>query len=651
MQKGSYEDLKRIVEEPEENKISVIVSVYNIEQYIARCIESLLNQTYGNLQILLVDDGATDRSGSICDIYAEKDARIQVIHKKNGGLSSARNAGIREATGKYIAFVDGDDWVEREMYEHMLLALQTYGADLAACNYKRVSETGVTDGSKDLVAVFEGNEALESFIYEEEEYQFQNAAWNKVYKTSLLKEVELKNGEFFPEGKLYEDIVYTTRLLARAGRCVYLGGAYYNYVTDRKDSIMNSQEQERLLTDQIPAYEEKREFLLSIGRGDLADCHQFFFYKRMLNHYLAAKRQKEAGYQEFCKGIEKAIGRRKYICWEAYESAVGNGKDKKKLELFLLSPWLFTIFMRINDNYVIPYKQHRSLKEKEMIIIRMSGGLGNQMFEYALYLFYKSRGILVKMDDVTEYRLDNARPIQLHVFGIRYDRATPEEIREWTDSYMDIFSRVRRKLLGRKTRAYKEKSQRFDPQVLALKNAYLEGYWQSEKYFYPVVEEVRKAFVFRQELLNTKSREYLQQIQNTTSVSLHIRRGDYLQEEKVYGNICTEKYYTEAMDYMREQVKGCQFFLFTNDVAWAEQHMQGEDITIIEGSKENNGYMDMYLMSQCRHNIIANSSFSWWGAWLNGNPDKKVIAPAQWANGRDCRDVYWADMLVISGGL
>ena len=150
-------------------RITVAVAVYNIEQYLERAVDSILNQTYRNLEILLVDDGATDNSGAICDAYAKKDPRVRVIHQKNGGLDAARNTGIEQATGTYIAFVDGDDWIDPQMYEHMLSAIREQNADLAVCRYRQVYADGVKDASDDRLAVFEGQQILEQYLLEDEE--------------------------------------------------------------------------------------------------------------------------------------------------------------------------------------------------------------------------------------------------------------------------------------------------------------------------------------------------------------------------------------------------------------------------------------------------------------------------------------------------
>ncbi len=638
MMNANYRELNKQIIEPQENQISVIVSIYNVQAYVEKSIQSICNQTYENLEIILVDDGSTDNSGSLCDEYAKKDSRIKVVHKENGGLSSARNAGTEVATGKYIAFVDGDDWIDETMYEDMLRAMQTYQADLAVCNYKEVSKKNVRDTSSDEIAVFEDRETLEVFITEDEKYQIQNAAWNKLYERKLMGDLR------FPEGKLFEDIVYTTKLMAASKKAVYVNKAYYNYIFDRSDSIMNSKKVERLLTDQVPAYKEKGEFLLSIGEKELFLTHQFFFYKRMLLHYKEAKEKKPEGYQKFLKDIREVICE-KPVYWDVFQ---GRSKGELvRMRLFTTSPVLYDCFTCLNENYIIPYKQVKLSQNEPLVVIQLSGGMGNQMFQYALYLQLKALGRNVKIDDRTEYEGRNARPIRLNVFDVKYQTPTETEMLCLTDSYLDLFSKIRRKLTGRKTAEYREVSPVFDAEVLKKDRAYLVGCWQSEKYFTDIKKEVRKAFTFKNITLSAKMQEYEKRMQVTNSVSLHIRRGDYLEVSDVYGGICTTEYYEKAMKQMEQWNPDCHFFVFTNDARWVKENYHQKNLTVVEGNDEDAGYIDMYLMTRCKHYILANSSFSWWGCYLNPAETKKVIAPEKWANGKDYRDIYWDGMLVI----
>ena len=287
-----------------------------------------------------------------------------------------------------------------------------------------------------------------------------------------------------------------------------------------------------------------------------------------------------------------------------------------------------------------------------MVILQLSGGLGNQMFEYALYLSLRAKGKHVKIDDVSDYRTPDRRPVQLSVFDAAYERASEEEVIRYTDSSLSPLSRIRRKLTGRKSLLYREKDMEYDETVFERDPVYLTGFFQSEKYFADVKEEVRRRLTFSERVkaeLPESGREILKRIEAGPSVSVHVRRGDYLHASHngMYEGICTLDYYRKAMVQIREKEPEAVFFLFSNDMEWTKEHLAGPDCVPVEGGSEEKGYLDLYLMSRCRHNIIANSSFSWWGAWLNDNPEKQVIAPARWINGRECRDIYTEGMIRI----
>ena len=640
---GSLRDIKKNKETKEQPLITVAITIYNIKDYLQRSIDSVCNQTYQNLEILLIDDGSTDGSEIICDEYEKLDSRIRAIHKKNGGPSEARNIAIEQARGEYIAFVDGDDWIDEDMYENMYLAIKKAKADLAVCAYKEVSVNHVEDSTNDIILYFDKDEALESFIKEDQEVCIQNAAWNKLFNKGLLRELR------FPVGKLYEEIVFTTKLLHEANRVVYLNQGYYNYVIDRVGSIMNAGVNARIFTDQIPLYYEKREYLKSIEREDLVNIHNFFFYKRLLLHYLELQKNKPDNYKKFSKQLKQIIKKEKNYIPAAYETNISTKNDALKMKIFSVSPLGYYYFILLNEKYIIPQKQISNSQNEPLVVVQLSGGMGNQMFQYALYLRLKAMGKNVKIDDKTEYvGRDNARPIRLSVFGAKYATPTEVEMRCLTDSYLDIISKIRRKLTGRKTFEYKEKSQLYDEEVLKRDRAYLIGCWQSEKYFINYKEEVRRAFTFKGISLSEKMSEYEKQMQETNSVSLHIRRGDYLEVDDVYGGICTPEYYEKAMNQMEEWHPDCHYFVFTNDVGWVKENYNQENLTIVEGNDEDAGYIDMYLMTKCKHYILANSSFSWWGCYLNPSADKKVIAPKQWFQGKDCRDIYTDEMYIMN---
>ena len=216
-----------------EKLISVIVPVYNVEAYLRRCVDSLVTQTYQNLEILLVDDGSQDGSGAICDEYAARDPRVRVIHKRNGGLSSARNIAIDQAKGEYLTFVDSDDWLEADACRVLADGLERYGAGIACIgNWNVDSETG----EKTLGVCPEREECLTGEEMAGRIFTWDgcdSAACDKIYRRELFRERR------YPEGRVCEDVPVTYLLALDAGRTVLLNQPLYNYF-QRPGSISNA---------------------------------------------------------------------------------------------------------------------------------------------------------------------------------------------------------------------------------------------------------------------------------------------------------------------------------------------------------------------------------------------------------------------------
>ena len=204
--------------------ISIILPIYKVENYLAKCIESLLAQTYKNIEIILVDDGSPDNCGNICDAYAKKDARIKVIHQQNSGVAAARNAGLQEASGEYIGFVDPDDWVEPQMYERLLSGLKTTNTELAICGYNYYDETGAVDSSR---------------LYPEKEDEIlsrkelfkrlsdmpptvRHTTWNKLFIQKLIG-----NLRFNEDLKSSEDLDFLNQYLRKVNSAVFVHAPLY----------------------------------------------------------------------------------------------------------------------------------------------------------------------------------------------------------------------------------------------------------------------------------------------------------------------------------------------------------------------------------------------------------------------------------------
>lgn len=212
--------------------ISVIVPIYKVEDYIKECVDSIIDQTYKNLEIILVDDGSPDKCPDICDEYASKDTRIKVIHKPNGGLSDARNAGLDVCKGEYVAFVDSDDFIDKEMYEEMVRTSIMHNADIVRCDFRMYGGSKYQKHSlyhkHQSITILQGFEPLKALL----SCNTHCAAWDKLYKRDFI------NNTRFINGRLNEDIIFQFLLLKDGGTYVEINNVYYNYRI-RKGSITN----------------------------------------------------------------------------------------------------------------------------------------------------------------------------------------------------------------------------------------------------------------------------------------------------------------------------------------------------------------------------------------------------------------------------
>lgn len=245
--------------------VSVIVPVYNVEQYLNRCVESILLQTYNNIEVILVDDGSTDKSGVMCDSFASSDARIRVIHKKNGGLSSARNEGLKRATGDFIAFVDSDDYISSTMIEHLVRDMDDYNADISSIGYCMFDDSGKPNINKsDTTEVFDKLSAIKLLFSKD---KFCNFAWNKLYKKELFDNIS------FPVGRKMEDLGTTYLLFDKCSVITYNASSEYFYY-QREDSILHKVDS-TFYRDEMFLTLERYQFIKD-KYGDISENVNFF---------------------------------------------------------------------------------------------------------------------------------------------------------------------------------------------------------------------------------------------------------------------------------------------------------------------------------------------------------------------------------------
>lgn len=265
-------------------KISVIIPVYNVEAFLERCVQSVLQQTYSELEILLVDDGSTDASGALCDALVQKDPRIRCIHQKNGGLSAARNTGIEACTGAWLLFLDSDDWYDPTLVETLYRACQQLQVPLAECSYRCVYREAVTLETACTGQTILGTaaDAIEGCLNWE---LYRSIACNKLLRRDIVGDIR------FPVGRLHEDEFTTHLFYAAAGQVAFVDVALYNYDRTREESI-TARFTLRNLRDACEAFRQKMHFIWEhpeFSRLDakVADCYCYVLFERLTRAFRA----------------------------------------------------------------------------------------------------------------------------------------------------------------------------------------------------------------------------------------------------------------------------------------------------------------------------------------------------------------------------
>lgn len=274
--------------------ISVIVPVYNVERYLSQCIDSLITQTYINLEIILVDDGSTDASGRICDQYKKRDSRIHVLHKANGGVSDARNYGLSIATGEYVGFVDSDDIIECDMYEILLKLCIKNHVKLSCTRYDVIEgKFSKSKKHKEKEMVLSSDEFLKYLILGDRNIKIATAVWSRLYHRDIVKNVE------FPKGKSFgEEIVFNTKVIINAEKCIYTDKCLYHYRA-RNESISHSKEgnifSKNTAFNLVDLYTEQIDFLALCRKKTLKKIACVKAYQHCLKIYSLSEDE------EFCK--------------------------------------------------------------------------------------------------------------------------------------------------------------------------------------------------------------------------------------------------------------------------------------------------------------------------------------------------------------
>ena len=565
-------------------KISIVSPVFNVEKFLARCLDSLVNQTLLDIEIILVDDKSSDKSLEICKEYAQKDSRIKVVELEDfKGVSAARNEGLKLATGEFIGFVDSDDYVDLNFYEKLYNSAIKNDADIAYSSIIRKypnKEKFRLKIDEEKISTEDADKFFSCKVVE------MPSIWNKIYRKTYFDRVGLD----FVEGMYYEDKLFVAKAVHFANKVVGVPEINYYYMVNPV-SIVRRRQDKKLVEDKIRA-------------------------KRDTLHFAKAENIKLP--DGYFTAMKKELKIGKLPIYTINESL--------KSETHLLLGVLPIYKKRTYDNAVF---------------INMKGRQANQMFEWAFGKAFEAKtGYEVIFDDSEE-------TFKLKCFELsHYIKTIEKPLYKKILKKIIFIRKLRNKLVKIKnTRPeYVQKDfSSFEENLFEIKPpAYIDGYFQSYKYFEDVVEDLRKDFKLTFKL-NSKNKKMLERIKNTNSISMHFRRGDYLKarNQKVYGS-CSMDYYKNAVKLMKEKIKeDFTLFIFSDDPIWVKKNANFDCKTVVvDINSGKHGWFDLELMKNCNHNIIANSSFSWWGAFLNENSEKIVVAPEYWqANFKSNSDI------------
>lgn len=320
-------------------KVTVIVPVYNTEKQLERCVVSIRKQTYTNLEILLIDDGSTDDSPALCDKQAEEEERIRVIHKENGGVSSARNRGLEEAAGEFIVFVDSDDWIEEEMIATMVEKAEAYQVSLVVCDYVRTGEKREKmNGKKE--QLFSSGQTLEKYLSEDKIVRIPHSVWGKLFSRDLI------GRRRFPLIKRTEELLFSTEIFCEMKQCIYVPKSFYHYCDDREDSLMHNADAAHTIETEIPLLVEQVRTIERAGFTEEAQMAWYYLGKRLMYFYLAFRdkllKQEMIVVKRYMKQNKKAISKSLH---GDYVKKI----DRIRIGIFMAWPALYYCFVLLHD--------------------------------------------------------------------------------------------------------------------------------------------------------------------------------------------------------------------------------------------------------------------------------------------------------------
>ena len=571
--------------------IAIIIPIYNQAEYLRTCLDSLVAQTDGDFTAYCVNDGSTDGSQSIIDEYAARDARFVPVRQPNRGLSAARNAGLAAAEERGGAdaymFLDSDDFLHAQCIEFVRRAAKEHPGCVIEFDY--TSRPSADEFRR------------RAYGYDPSSIRScrsTGTVWNKLYPLSVLGDCR-----FAEDVRYAEDIVFTTELALKRHPSYFFLPVELLYYTTNPNSMSRGPFDAENFSRRVGAIErlvcdftDDPSGLRALVEGPLPSLLKRFYrdlvHRVRPDEFIAAR-------QIFARECA-SLARRGLL--------LRDRSSFKDIKYYLILRWL----------------AFRYGKSEDLNVVRIWGGLGNQMFQYAFGCALARTSGVPTYYDLSWFSKDRGRAYGLDCF--RGEVAVIGGKKALWLSRDNWF--VRLMGFGPSLTRFRESPENVYCQgLLTVRNHYIRGYFQVAKYYDAIREQLLKAFRLRDIPLEVLNFERM--MRACEPVSLHVRRGDYLKSSDYW--LCNESYYARAVSVIRKLVEAPRFFVFSDDLPWCRRSLDLPSETVfVDVADSDHPEFDLYLMSRCRHNIIANSSFSWWGAWLNENQQKRVVAPARW---------------------
>ena len=614
--------------------ISIVMPLYNKRDYVVGAVRSCLHQTYPPLEIVVIDDGSTDGGPQL--VAALGDPRIRIQSQANAGVAVARNAGIAQARGDFVCFVDADDVLRpQHLAEIAALAEDFPNAAMLATRHRKL----LADGSTLRVPI--GRRIARRGLISDFHREWSHGPFT--FTSAIAARLTLLGaGRIqFPVGERWGEDQDVWFQLAEAGEVAYSPAETVLYRVE-VDGSATSLEGRRSTV--LPAYAR---LALRLAEQAVPE-HLRRGARRLIGNHLLNVVQTRlmlediAGAQNLLADPMARQPLHRYLALRLQIAAHGwfarGGRSRRaKFNGLKLSGW----------------------RDMQDVAVLLKGGLGNQLFQYAAGRALADKHCCRLVLDVSWFnQLDPStttpRKFALTPFGLKLIlRGEVQRVGANTvlvsspllrvaKKVKSLLSAIRLKLWG--ITVFREQGFAFDANLLEVKPpAEIHGFWQSEKYFQGIADQLRQE-LGQPRALSVASRQVLADIETSESICMHVRRGDYLTNQhaaNLHGT-CSPEYYVEGLRRVTRNLDSPKLFIFSDDPAWVRENLHfNVPRVVVDANGPDDAHQDLWLMAACQHFVIANSSLSWWGAWLGRQPGKRVVAPARWfASGAlDTRDL------------